>query len=80
LNEAGSATGKARRFRGAAEVGEPRARHWPPAAERRWPRRGRAVPGAKLPAAQMRDPEAVLAALRLGEDQGWTLARTAELV
>jgi len=28
----------------------------------------------------MRDPEAVLAALRLGEDQGWTLARTAELV
>jgi hypothetical protein len=38
------------------------------------------VPGAKLSAAQMRDPEAVLAALRLGEDQGWTLARTAELV
>jgi hypothetical protein len=36
--------------------------------------------GAKLSAAQMRDPEAVLATLRLGEDQGWTLARTAELV
>jgi hypothetical protein len=38
------------------------------------------VPDEKLSAAQVHDLKAVPAALRLGEDQGWTLARTAELV